>query len=751
MLTQLRRIVESVANAATLTDALNDVVRLVCEAIHVDCCSVYLSDAHTKTHQLVATQGLNRPKIAIRLSFGEGLVGLVGLRSEPIRVEDAPNHPNFKAFPQLKEQAFRAFLGTPIIHQGQVLGIFVLQQKQTRQFTDLEESFAVTLAAQLASKLAHTKAQGHWFVPTSSTLKLTGITAVSGIGIGVAHCLDEQTPESIFPASCLDVSAEKKRFLQALESTRHAFSSGKAQLNDALSTDLMWIFDWYVQILDDTTFQQKILSLIAQYSTAEWAIERVISEYQQRFLSMSDPYLQARQFDILEIGQRLLCQLQRHDLTITHKKTPHVLCVRHLTALLLSQIDADSVLALVAKEGAENSHAAILAKAMNIPTLLGVDFDEQTCQGHTLVVDGNQGELFIAPPLSLLSIYREQQEEDRRWQRQLSLGSTRWGRTQDGVPIDICLNLTLSRELQLSDKGIDGVGLYRTEMPFLLSHGFPSEEVQYLQYQRILRHYGKKRVVMRTLDIGGDKPLPYFPIAEDNPFLGWRGMRFTLDHPEIFLVQLRAMLKASVDHANLDILLPMISSLSELQQAKNWVDKAVQEVTAWARERKKTLHYPKLGVMVEIPALMYQLPVLPDYVDFVSVGSNDLTQYLLAVDRNNAQVSGIFDAYHPSILIALRYIQQECDKTGRPVTICGELAGDPLGAALLVGLGYRRLSMNRGNMAAVKYVLRHLPMKDLQHFAQAACLSPSSTQLQSDWHAFLACHQLTRMLRGKNT
>ncbi len=317
--------------------------------------------------------------------------------------------------------------------------------------------------------------------------------------------------------------------------------------------------------------------------------------------------------------------------------------------------------------------------------------------------------------------------------------------TKDNCQVEVLLNAGLSADANIAiNKGVDGVGLYRTEISFLLQHGFPSEEEQASRYRSILSSYPDKKVVMRTLDIGGDKPLPYLPIEEDNPFLGWRGIRFTLDHPDIFLVQLRAMLKASVGIDNLRILLPMIASCQELDDALLLLNQAYIEV----KKIEPKVVRPEVGIMVEVPSMLYLLPLLANKVDYVSVGSNDLTQYLLAVDRNNARVASIYESIHPAVIMALKQIQQTCQQYRLPVSVCGELAGDPIGALLLVGLGYRSLSMNTANVARVKYLLRKVDSKQLETLTAKALGQPYSSEIYKMMVEYLESKQLAGFVRA---
>ena len=305
--------------------------------------------------------------------------------------------------------------------------------------------------------------------------------------------------------------------------------------------------------------------------------------------------------------------------------------------------------------------------------------------------------------------------------------------TKDNQRIEILLNAGLSADTNIAEnQGVDGVGLYRTEISFLLQHRFPSEEEQTQQYQAVLNTYPNKRVVMRSLDIGGDKALPYLPIEEDNPFLGWRGIRFTLDHPDIFLMQVRAMMRASAESQNLSILLPMVSGAQELDDAIALIERAYQEVS----EIDERIRMPEIGVMIEVPSMIYLLPLIADKVDFVSIGTNDLTQYLLAVDRNNARVSDVYESMHPAVIMALDQIQKMCDRLNLPVCICGELAGEPIGALLMVGLGYRSLSMNTSNVAKVKYLLCQVDSTELKALADKALMQPYGSEIYNMMQAF---------------
>jgi len=721
MLTQLREIVEKVASAPSLIEALDQLVVSTCRAMKTECCSVYIADHERQQFTLMATQGLTKPHYQIELAFGEGLVGLVGSRAEPINVADARHHPHFKHFPGIGEESFGSFFGTPIIHQRQVLGVLVIQQQQRREFDESEESFMVTLAAQLAVIFAHAKAQGMW-PDQRDGLHLIGSAASTGVAVARAWWDDNQPRlEQVLPASCLDIEAEQERLSIAIELASAEFRRLRKRFDSELHKETLAIFDLFSHLLNDPMLRKDLFAKVVGGDLAEWAIRQVVEAYSDRFANMKDDYLKERAQDIRELGQRLLFFLHNDDVTEHQWDEPVVLLTRELTAAMLASIPRDKLAAVVAQEGAANSHAAILSRALGLPAIMGVDFIPEKVHNCQVIVDGYRGDFLVNPNRHVLAEYNRLLKEENELTQTVEEELGKASYTRDNQRIHIHLNAGLSADTSIAvNQGVDGVGLYRTEVPFLLQRSFPSEEEQTLQYRAILSTYHDKQVVMRTLDVGGDKPLPYLTIEEDNPFLGWRGIRFTLDHPEIFLIQVRAMLKASIGLENMDILLPMISGIAELDESNALIDRAYSEVACYAKEQGKVLKRPRLGIMIEVPSILYQLPALKGKVDFISVGSNDLTQYLLAVDRNNSRVASVYDALHPAVLHAMKHIIDTSNALNIPVSVCGELAGDPVGALLLVGMGYRSLSMNTRNVARIKYILRHISVSEMEQLSRFA-------------------------------
>ncbi len=579
MLTQLRNIVQSVAVSADLDQALHTLVQQTCVAMRTECCSVYLANREQQCFDLMATQGLD-PSAQVSMAFGEGLVGVVGQRAEPLNLAHARQHPAFKPFPASGEEAFQSFLGTPIIYRKKVLGILVVQQHQPRQFDESEESFLVTLAAQLAVVFAHAKAQGGW-QGTHSPILLEGMPASPGIGIAQAWC-DESQPrlEDVAPASSLDVPRELDRLDAAIDEASTEFRRLRKRFDKELQKEALAIFDLFVHLLNDPMLREDMTVRIQQGDEATWAVRQTVEAFSARFSLMDDPYLKARADDVKELGQRLLYFLMAPAGSAPAISSPVVLLAHELTAGMLASIPRALLAGVVAEQGAANSHAAILARALGIPAVMGVSFSPSRLHHKTVILDGHKGVLMIEPAEALINEYQQLVQEEASLQSTFETALASPGQTQDGTRIEVHLNAGLSADSQIAiNQGVDGVGLFRTEVPFLMLRRFPSEDEQVKQYRAILASYPDKPVVMRTLDIGGDKPLPYLSVEEDNPFLGWRGIRFSLDHPDIFLIQVRAMLRASIGLNNLKLLLPMISGRNELLEAKTLISRAYKEIS----------------------------------------------------------------------------------------------------------------------------------------------------------------------------
>ncbi|HGP5730132.1 TPA: phosphoenolpyruvate--protein phosphotransferase, partial [Vibrio cholerae O1] len=599
MLSQLRDIVEQVSKVEDVYQALDIFVKQTCEAMSTECCTVYLANEEMHRLELMATQGLKFKGDKIHIDFDEGLVGLVKRSAEPINLAEASKHPSFKYFKQLGEEVYHSFLGTPIIYRKQVLGVLVVQQKSPRLFSEMEVSFLVTLAAQLAVLVAHAQTQGHWRL-SKKQQAITGVAASSGVAIGEFWWDDTQPDLSeVLPASALDPDFEQERIALAVENALADFRRMRKKLDGDINKEALAIFDLFTHLLNDPMLRKDLKAQSQKGDRADWALRQVVESYSNRFARMSDVYLRERAQDIRELGQRLLFFLLNTETNQPKIDKPVILVVRELTASVLAALPKDKLLAVVSLEGAANSHAAILSRALGIPAVMGVSINLRDLNGKKGIVDGYSGKLFISPSKTILNEYRALANEERELSRMVNEAIREPACTLDGARIELLLNAGLSADTSIAvNQGVDGVGLYRTEISFLLQHRFPSEEEQTQQYRHVLNTYPHQRVVMRTLDIGGDKPLPYLPIEEDNPFLGWRGIRFTLDHPDIFIIQLRAMLRASAESGNLSILLPMISGAKELDDALKFIYQAYQEVS----QQDPRVVMPQIGIMLEVPS-----------------------------------------------------------------------------------------------------------------------------------------------------
>lgn len=746
MLTRLREIVEKVAMATTLTDALELLVNETCLAMDTEVCSIYLADNDRRCYYLMATRGLKKPRgRTITLAFDEGIVGLVGRLAEPINLADAQSHPSFKYVPQVKEDRFRAFLGVPIIYRRQLLGVLVVQQREHRQFDESEESFMVTLATQLAGILSQSQLNAIF-----GQYRQTRIRALAAApGVAVAEGWQDTSQPSldlVYEASTLDPALERERLTQALEEAAAEFRRFSKRFAASSQKESAAIFDLYSHLLNDARLKRELFAQIDAGSVAEWAVKQVVEQFAAQFASLQDTYMRERASDLRALGQRLLFHLDDTISGASQWPERFILVADELTATLLAEVPQDRLAGVVVRDGAANSHAAILVRAMGIPTVMGADIQPALLNQRLLIVDGYRGEVLVDPEPVLVKEYQRLVTEEIELSKLAEDDVEQPAALKSGERIQVMLNAGLSPEHeQLLGGRVDGVGLYRTEIPFMLQSGFPSEEEQVAQYQGMLQLYPNKPVTLRTLDIGADKQLPYMPISEENPCLGWRGIRVTLDQPEIFLIQVRAMLRANAGTGNLGILLPMITSLEEVDEAKRLIDRAgreVQEVLGYE------LPQPKLGVMIEVPAMIFMLPYLKSRVDFISVGTNDLTQYLLAVDRNNTHVASLYDSLHPAMLQVLSHILTQAAQSGLQVSLCGEMAGDPMGALLLVGLGYRNLSMNGRSVARIKYLLRNIELADAQALAERVLTAQMTTDVRHLTAAFMERRGLGGLIRG---
>jgi phosphotransferase system enzyme I (PtsP) len=752
MLETLRNIVQQVNAAEGLPEALDIIVERVHDAMGTQVCSVYMRDPDNGRLVFQATKGLNSEQVGTAsLAPGEGLVGLVAEREEPVNLENAESHPSYQFLPDLGEERFHSFLGAPIIHQREVLGVLIVQQAAQRRFDQSEEAFLVTMSAQLAGVIAHARVTGAVSVGMlageGAVAKVVGVPGAPGIAIGTAIVVSPSADLYTVPQrQAKNRRAELRAFKGALDSVRADIQTVADNLGSELSAEDHALFDVYIGILGDSTIGAEVASLIKAGEWAQGALSQVMIEHIRHFERMEHSYLKERAVDVKDLGTRVLAYLQEATVEIRSYPENTILVAEELTASSLGEVPREKLAGLISVRGSGNSHVAILARAMGVPTVMGaVDLPYTRLQERELIIDGYNGTVHLNPPAELRQRFQDVLDQDRALSKDLECLRDEPCETLDGRRMTLWVNTGLMADVTRSlEQGAEGVGLYRTEVPFLLRDRFPTEEEQRQIYREQLEAFAPRPVTMRTLDVGGDKSLPYFPIEEDNPFLGWRGIRVTLDHPEIFLAQIRAMLKANEGLGNLRIMLPMICNIAEVDESMELIHRSHRELLQEGLRGE----LPPIGVMVEVPAAVYQARALARRVDFLSVGSNDLTQYLLAVDRNNARVADLYHALHPAVLQALASVAAAARLEGKSIGICGELAGDPEGAVLLLAMGYDVLSMNSTSLPRVKKALRNIEFKESEDLLAEVLLLDDVSAVLQRLQLFLSDHGLEQFIHN---
>ena len=757
MLNTLRKIVQDVVQEGDFAVSVKRLAAHIKDALGTEVCSIYLSSSTDAGYLLAATDGLNTQQVGeVLLARGQGLVGLVGRRAEPLNLESAPSHPNFHFVPEIGEEPFNAFLGVPILHQGRVLGVLVVQQREPRKFDEAEEAFLVTLSAQLATSVAHAEAVGSSIFADSSLSSVEdghfkGFAGAPGIGIGtgvVMHPIADLDAVPSRPAK--DIASELAQLDRAVEAVRNDIRGLIDSLQASLPQEELALFDAYLHMLDDGALPGDIREEIHQGEWAQGALRKVIRQHTRRFEVMDDPYLRERGTDVKDLGVRVLAYMQRIREQRTHYPENTILVGEEITPAMLGAIPVERLGGVVSLRGSGNSHVAILARAMGVPAVMGaLDLPAYELEGAEVIVDGHYGDVYTRPSPARLTENRLLLQQEQVFAEELNDLKELPGVTRDGWQVQLWVNIGLSGDITRSlDRGAEGIGLFRTEVPFMSKDRFPTEQEQRTLYREHMEAFEPRPVTMRTLDIGGDKALSYFPIQEENPFLGWRGIRVTLDHPEIFLVQVRAMLKANAGlRGILRIMLPMISSLTEFRRAKGLIDQAYSEVIEEGVEVKR----PEIGVLIEVPAAVYQARLLAKEADFMAVGSNDLTQYLLAVDRNNPRVADLYQEVHPAVIAALREVARAVHAEEKPLGICGELAGTPAGAILLMAMGYHVLSMNATHLLRVKWVIRNIKRSDARRMLARVLRMDTAEEVTAFLHKDMVRLGLSKVMPARST
>jgi phosphotransferase system, enzyme I, PtsP len=737
---------------ANLREPLDQIVAAIADGMQAEVCSLYLFDAQRERLALRATVGLDRDSVGrVSMRPTEGLVGLVIEKDEPVAVADAISHPRYKYFPETGEERYHTFLGVPVQEGRQKpLGVLVAQTLARRKFSRTEVTLLRTAASQIAQVLSHfrlretlatkekereeyrrrmieanrqlkdyEKVGGKTRVKTPTKVRrprLVGLPAAPGFAQGIAHVVGTFLSTIERNQRSRDIKGELKRINDAIERSRGELVALKARMEPLMPEPDLQIFDGHRLILEDDEFIGRVRDTIEKGYAAESALFRVIDELSAQMLAVADGYLRERATDFRDVGHRVLRHLRQEDRRGAFGK-PTVLVAEELTLSQLTLVSHENLAGIALQSGGVTSHAAILARAFEIPTVVGVEhLMESVGEGDHLVLDGNSGLVYVNPGSEIEKDYQSLTKRYEAFKRELMEADHEPGGTRDGHRVMMLANIALLADVHLALRyGAEGIGLLRSEFSFLTYEDFPDENQQLELYNRMLKEVGKRPVTIRTLDIGADKYPPYMRVPrEENPFLGWRSIRISLEMSGLFKVQLRAILRAAAKY-NVRILFPMISSIEELRRAKELLAESKAELYKEGLEHNPNI---EVGIMVEVPSAVWLAPRLAREVDFFSVGTNDLIQYLLAADRNNPKVAHLYEAFHPAVVSAISEIVNVARAADKEVDICGEMASDPLATLLLVGMGLDELSLSPLFIPVVRKLVREVDYQTARSIAR---------------------------------
>ncbi|KOF17928.1 peptidase [Ensifer adhaerens] len=719
----LKRLRELMAEPLEPQERLDRIVRQIAQNMVAEVCSVYVlrSDG---VLELYATEGLNKTAVHLaQLKMGQGLVGTIAASARPLNLSDAQAHPAFTYLPETGEEIYHSFLGVPILRTGRALGVLVVQNKAMRNYREDEVEALETTAMVLAEMVA----TGELKKITKPGLELDLSRPVSidgnsyGEGIGLGYVVLHEPRIVVTNLLNEDTDQELQRLAEALGSLRISIDDMLSRREVSMEGEHRAVLETYRMFAHDRGWVRKLEEAIRNGLTAEAAVERVQSETKARMIRLTDPYLRERMHDFDDLANRLLRQLSGYGakLSASDFPTDAVIVARAMGAAELLDYPRENVRGLVLEEGAVTSHVVIVARAMGIPVVGQAAGAVALAENRdAVIIDGDDAKVHLRPLADLQRAYEEKVRFRARRQAQFRALKDVEPLTKDGKRITLQMNAGLLVDLpHLNEAGAEGIGLFRTELQFMIASTMPKAEEQEAFYRSVLKQTGGKPVTFRTLDIGGDKVVPYFRAAEEeNPALGWRAIRLSLDRPGLLRTQLRAMLRAAAG-AELRLMLPMVTEVSELKEARELLQKEIERQSKLGEQLPRKLQF---GAMLEVPALLWQLDELMSEVDFVSVGSNDLFQFAMAVDRGNARVSERFDVLGRPFLRILRDIVRGGERHQTPVTLCGEMASKPLSAMALLGLGYRSVSMSPTAVGPIKAMLLALDAGKLGEVLNAA-------------------------------
>lgn len=736
----IRSVTRTILESRDIQPALDAVTRLISEKMRVEVCSIYLREDDRL--RLAAGHGLNRGALAeVTLGSGEGLTGAVHASGELLNIAHPERDPRYKYFPGLGEEKLASFMGIPIPPgKPRGDGVLILQGTEAVPFGSTVEDLAYTLAAQLGTLLESrlnlsAPARGAASAPQPAAPReappfLRAQTAFGGVADGTVMVLKtQQVWDTVLFAECEDRERELRLLDAALERAREESSRLRQKAGEIFAELDARIFETHEQILADEEYVGLMRAQVRDRgTTAVFAVKFATRETARAFTDSGVPMLAARTADLRDVGLRILNALGEANGRFEpagNGEPGVVVAALELLPSDLVYLQSRNILGILCETGGSTSHAAILARSLDVPCFIGIPgLTGFLRSGTRVILDGNSGLVYIRPDAHVVREYQRLMGASRAVPR------VRGGedRTRDGHPVRVSGNVSLLSDLDLMRRfGVQGVGLYRSEFFFMIRNAFPDEDAQFAVYSRVMERCGGHGVTFRLLDVGGDKPLKYFDWGrEENPSLGWRSIRMLLQHPDILKPHLRALLRAA-QLGDMRLVLPMISTLRELREAKAILLEAARELEA---EKGKPLRIPPVGIMIEIPSTVIQIEAFLAESDFLCLGTNDLIQYLFAIDRGNERVAQYHHPYHPAFLHALKRVADAAAAAGKPVTVCGEMAADPIALPLLLGLGLTSLSIAPGAADAVRETLARVTLPECRELVQRALELPTADEIR---------------------
>jgi phosphotransferase system enzyme I (PtsP) len=692
---------------------LDKIVSLIAANMVAEVCSIYVIRPGSKDLELFASEGLKASAVhKSTLLAGEGLVGFIAHQAEPLSLSDAQAHPAFKYLPETGEEIYSSFLGVPIMRHGIVSGVLVVQNQVKRAYAEEEEEALQTVAMVLAEVIATPDVQSELEAAGNGaelvgSYHITGEGLVDGVALGHVVLHEPRVIVTRFIAE--DIEEERGRLDVAIDQLQAQVDQLADRRPGQFSSDFEDVLETVRMFARDRGWLRKLREAVATGLTAEAAVERVQSDTRARMARQSDPYLRERLHDLDDIANRLLRLLTGAEEKASRTELPKdsIVVARTMGPAELLDYDPSRLRGLVLEVAGSTSHVAIVARALGVTTVGSArSVSDLAEDGQEIIIDGGSGDVHVRPSQDVQQVYTEKVRLYAKRQAQYAKMRDIPAVTLDGRHIDLSINAGLMVDLpHLEAAGAQGIGLFRTELQFMLARRFPRFGEQKRFYESILQGAGDRPVVFRTLDIGSDKVLPYLTsVKEENPAIGWRAIRMSLDRPALLRLQLRALISAAAGKV-LRVMFPMISETSEMVRARELVDLECRFLEDRGYELPREI---KIGAMIEVPALVWQLDQLLPHTDFVSIGSNDLMQFMFAADRQHPKLAGRYDVLSPAALKVMDTIRESCERHSTALTLCGEMAGSSLEAMALIALGFRSISMAPTSIGPVKQMLLKL-------------------------------------------